>query len=144
LQAQFDGGSEQRPVDFDSYVHGMQGNGGQFWQFAEMLYESAVNLTPDESTVLNFVDVCPPFRAFLYALALTWYDRCIRPSSEEEFNAGRNDQMMAVYLPYCDQFITAEKKGMQERCLRESARAADIPVSIRSYDDFYEGFCIAL
>src|ERR1700756_4795749 len=103
-----------------------------------MLYESAVNLTPDKSTVLNFVDVCPTFRAFLYALALTWYDRCIRPSSEKEFSAGRNDQMMAVYLPYCDQFITAENNGMQERCLRESARAADIPVSIRSYDDFCE------
>jgi hypothetical protein len=35
----------------------VQGNGGQFWLFAEMLYESAVNLTPDESTVRNFVDV---------------------------------------------------------------------------------------
>jgi hypothetical protein len=77
--------------------YGVQGNGGQFWLFAEMLYESAVNLTPDESTVRNFVDVCPPFRAFLYALALTWYDRCIRPSSEEEFSAGRNDQIMTVY-----------------------------------------------
>jgi hypothetical protein len=29
----------------------VQGNGGQFWLFAEMLYESEVNLTPDESTV---------------------------------------------------------------------------------------------
>ena len=26
---------------------------------------------------------------------------------------------MSIYLPYCDKFVTAEKNGEQEKCLRE-------------------------
>lgn len=142
LEAAFDKGIERRPTNFRDYLRLMQTGGGQFWQFAQGLYDAAVNTMPDEDTIRGFIDICPPFRAVLYALALTWYDRCIRPPTEAKFSAGRNDQMMAVYLPYCDQFITAEKKGMQERCLRESAEAANISVTVRSYDDFCGSFWI--
>jgi hypothetical protein len=73
-------------------------------------------------------------------ISLSFYDRCIRLESDPEFSAGRNDQMMPIYLPYADQFITAEGKGMQEKCLREVAEAAKIPVVVRSYDDLCRSF----
>ena len=42
----------------------------------------------------------------------------------KKFEAGRNDMFMAVHLPYCDKFVTAEKYGEQERCLREVVAVA--------------------
>jgi len=57
-------------------------------------------------------------------------------------DAGRNDQMMSVYLPYCDQFITAERKRMQEKCLSAIAIDAKIPAQIRSFDDFCNSFSV--
>jgi hypothetical protein len=50
--------------------------------------------------------------------------------------------MMSIYLPYADQFITAERKGMQEKCLREVAEAAKIPAVVRSYDDLCQSFLV--
>jgi hypothetical protein len=54
----------------------------------------------------------------------------------ERFKAGRNDLFMSLYLPYCDIFVTAEKKGEQERCLKEIASLLGLKTSILSYDDF--------
>jgi hypothetical protein len=41
---------------------------------------------------------------------------------------------MAVYLPYCDQFLTDDKQ--QHRCLTEVASRAGIPTQVQFYDDF--------
>ena len=67
-----------------------------------------------DAMLKRFDDCCPPFRAFVTAISLSFYDRCIRHLSGPKFSAGRNDQMMSIYLPYADQFISAEEKGMQE------------------------------
>lgn len=85
----------------------------------------------------GFVDSCPPFKALVYAYAMTAYDRsCAQtPSGGPKYRAGRNDQFMSVYLPYCDKFITAEKNRVQERCLREIARLANVATEVLSYDD---------
>jgi hypothetical protein len=42
--------------------------------------------------------------------------------------------MMAVFLPYCDLFLTND--GGQEKSLREAALKAGVPVEVRSYNDF--------
>jgi hypothetical protein len=97
---------------------------------------------PNEDMLKRFDDFCPPFRAIVTATSLSFYDRCIRPESGPEFSAGRNDQMMSIYLPYADEFITAERKGMQEKCLREVAEAAKIPAVVRSYDDLCQSFLV--
>jgi hypothetical protein len=140
------------PKTFQEWIEPSRHDGGHYWRFARGLYgegfrrlaalenDSVLNALPDEDTLKRFDDCCPPFRAFVTAMSLSFYDRCTRPLSGPRFSAGRNDQMMTIYLPYVDQFITAEEKGMQEKCLREVAEAAKIPVVVRSYDDLCKSF----
>jgi hypothetical protein len=88
------------------------------------------------------MNVCPPFRAAIYALCLSWYDRCIRPpDAQPEFVAGRNDMLMSVYLPYCGRFVVADWN--QEQCLREVASASDVACAILSYRKSKSSFTVA-
>jgi len=98
----------------------------------------------DEEALRMFVDRCPPFRALIYAYAMTAYDRGCRQraSGEPKYGAGRNDQFMSVYLPYCDKFITADRP--QELCLREIARTANLATEVMYYDDFRSRVCQAV
>lgn len=118
---------------------------------ARNLYERALSFDHDSASVPvgldegklgNFVDRCPPFRALVYAFAMTAYDRgCAQsPSGEPKYKAGRNDQFMSAYLPYCDKFVTADR--VQEQCLREIARAANVATEVLSYDDFRSSVCL--
>ncbi len=101
--------------------------------------DQKVELLEEESG--KFVNNCPPFRALVYAYAITAYDRgCTqRPSGGPKYSAGRNDQFMSVYLPYCDIFITAD--SAEEMCLREIARAAKVATEVLSYKDFRVRVC---
>jgi hypothetical protein len=55
------------------------------------------------------MDACPPFRAICYGLVGTWFDVSLAPQVFKKL-AGRNDQMMAVYLPYCSRFVKQETR----------------------------------
>jgi hypothetical protein len=90
----------------------------------------------------NFIDPCPPFRALIHAMLMSWYNLSVRDDKCERFEAGRNDMFMAVHLPYCDKFVTAEVSGEQEKCLREVALVAGLETEILSYDDFHDGFLV--
>ena len=134
------------PSSFDEWLVESKAPGGSFWNTARLLYEGAFGSTsaidksttlansPDEATLKSFLDACPPVRAYVYALELTLYDRSLRPLNAPAYKAGRNDQMMAVFLPYCDLFLTND--GGQEKSLCEAASKAGIPVVVRSYNDF--------
>jgi len=131
------------PTSFREVLPSTQGEGGLVWGFAKDLYDTGAGTDVSETAVRQFMNSCPPFRAFVYALLLVWYDRSLRERHmAEKFRAGRLDLYMAVYLPYCDQFITAEDGGEQERCLREVANAADLKTEVRSYDDFCSGMLV--
>lgn len=109
----------------------------------KLLYDRAANANVSHATVTEFMNVCPPFRALLYGTLLSWYDLSIRDRhAGEKFQAGRNDMFMSVYLPYCDQFITAEEKGEQEKCLREIVNLAELETQVLSYDDFCDSFLV--
>lgn len=142
-----------RPSTFNEWLVQSRVDGGSFWNSARGLYEhafgehSAIDASailinpPDEATLKSFLGACPPVRAMVYAFELVHYDRSLRLDNRLSFKAGRNDQMMAVFLPYCDQFLTND--GQQERCLREVASCADIPVRVRSYDDFCSSLLVS-
>src|ERR1017187_6740996 len=107
--------------------------GSLMWGMGKLLYDRASGTNASEATVNEFMDYCPPFRALIYSLLLSWYDRGVRDrQSGEKFTAGRNDLFMAVYLPYCDQFVTAEIRGEQEKCLRAVASAANLETKVLS------------
>jgi hypothetical protein len=96
-----------------------------------------IQVDTDIEQVKHFIDTCPPFRALLCAILMSWYHYSAREEdSGERFRAGRNDLFMSLYLPYCDLFVTAEKKGEQERCLKEIASVLSLQTEILSYDEF--------
>lgn len=107
------------------------------WSIGKLLYDRGAGTVATIETVQQFMSACPPFRALIYAMIMSWYDLGIRDRHiGEKFRAGANDLFMSICLPYCDQFVTAEKNGEQERCLREIAEVAGLIVEVLSYDDF--------
>jgi hypothetical protein len=134
------------PSSFSEWLIECRVAGGSSWNTARGLYEAAFRYKdgliirrsfihpPDEETLELFLMACPPINAIVHAFELTHYDRSLRQPMALSFKAGRNDQMMAVYLPYCDVFLTDD--GSQHRCLTEIALAARIPVKIVLYRDF--------
>jgi hypothetical protein len=90
--------------------------------------------------IIGLLDAWPPFRAFNYAFMLSWHSLAVGSETREKFETGRIDLFMAIYLPYCDKFVTAEKNGEPEKCLREIAAIAGLETDILSYDRFRESF----
>jgi len=134
---------EPHPLSFREVLPQIRPEGGLVCGFAKALYERGGWSSLSDVSIGDFMDRCPPFRAAVYGLLLAWYDRSLGDRhNREKFQAGRIDIFMAVYLPYCDQFITAEEHGEQERCLQEVAFAADINTHVRSYDDFCNGLLL--
>ena len=129
-----------RPLTFDEVIPQAIGENGLFWGVAEDLYNFAARAPASAGTIRHFVDGCPPFRCLVYAILMAWYDRSLREyQGGDRFPARQIDLFMAIYLPYCNQFISAEKKGQQAKCLAEIARLAKVATLIRSYDDFCSG-----
>ena len=100
------------------------------------LREEVIEPDTDIEIVKHFIDNCPPFRALLCASLMSWYQHSARDEDGDRFKAGRNDLFMALYLPYCDTFVTSEKYAEQERCLRKIASILGLRTEILSYDAF--------
>jgi hypothetical protein len=138
----FKAGTEARPSSVAELVSRLQVKGGAFWGFGMELYERPANRRPHEETIRRFVDSCPPFHALLLALCVAQYDRCIRELQQIEPFAGRNDLFMSVYLPYCDEFVSDDRG--QQRCLREVASLAKLPVKVCWFREFRDRFSVNL
>ena len=135
---------EPLPVRFRDVLSRLKKeNSNMIWARGKTLYDKAAGTDVSEATIREFIDLCPPFRALLYATMMSWYDLAIRHLHlAEKFQSGRNDLFMSVYLPYCDKFVTAEKRGEQEKCLREISELAGIKTEVISYDHFCDSFLV--
>jgi hypothetical protein len=110
---------------------------------AKRFYDPVVKENADPALVKQFVGVCPPFRALVHAMFIPWFNNIVREYGVgEELSAGSNDLFMSVYMPYCDMFVTAEKNGQQEKCLRAVADSAGLDTEVISYDDFCDRILI--
>jgi len=124
-----------RPTSADELFAHLKGEGGAFWIMAAGLYERAAGRRPTEEQVRAFVEECPPFRALMLGLVHAQFEWAIREKqAKKDKRVGRIDLFCAIYLPYCDLFITNDDE--QRRCLREIAAAANLPVEILSFSDF--------
>lgn len=133
------------PTKFQEVLPLVESEGGLLWSFGQGLYRRVAVEDTTESTVKDFMAKCPPFRAVAYAYLLAWFDRSLADRHKRDrYRAGRADLFMSIYLPYCDQFISAEVHGMQERCLREIAQVARLATAVRSYDDFCNSMMLAV
>jgi len=122
-----------RPGSVGELIGGLQ-RGGQYWKIAGSLYDSIAGRSADEGTVHKFWDRSPPFQCLMGALCAALYDRSVRPpNTPGSLKAGWADTFMAVYLPYCDQFVTADSG--QLACYREVAKLYVPDLTLRSWDD---------
>ena len=137
---------EAPPPTFSQAIARLQASEGRLmWGIGKRLYDRAAGTDASEVTIREFLDCCPPFRALIYAMLVSWYDKGMRDRhTGEKLGSGRNDLFMAVYLPYCGQFVTAEVRGEQERCLRVVAAAANLKTKVLSYDDFCDSFLVVV
>lgn len=129
--------NEPRPTRFDEALKLADvGNKKRTISLGKGLYQRVTGTSISREAVSAFIASCPPFRAFIYA-TMSDFDLALRDKHRGEgFEAGRNDMYMAVYPPYCDEFVTDEKHGEQEKCLRKIAAAAGLHTDVLSYDDF--------
>jgi hypothetical protein len=107
---------------------------------AKVFYDGVAGTNLSREKIREFISNCEPMRATIYAYLMGRYDLALRDlHHSERFQSGRNDLYMATYLPYCDEFVTDEKHGEQERCLREIAEVLGLRINVLSYAEFYEG-----
>jgi hypothetical protein len=131
----FEAKKSERPESYEDSLVRLQVKGGAYWTMAASFYQKVTHQQPDESTVRRFVDQCPPYRALLNAIFMAQYDRCFRlPHSAPSFRAGAVDLYSAVYLPYCEQFVTDDKR--QRACFERIVSTAALSTAISSYFDF--------
>ena len=138
LRKVFDAHGETPPTTLREAVTRLQGTEKSLiWSMGKLLYDRGAETDASIATVKQFIEACPPFRALVYGMIMSWYDLGVRdPHVGEKFKAGGNDLFMSIYLPYCDKFVTAEKNAEQEKCLREIAFLAGLKTEILSYDAF--------
>jgi hypothetical protein len=93
--------------------------------WGRMLYKRSDGTEGRTEDIQEFHSLFPPFRAMLLAMLVQQWERCFRDSrSGLSYRAGRNDTVMATYLPYCNVFVCDDKR--QRNLLTEVVRSAKI------------------
>jgi hypothetical protein len=134
----YQNGDATRPATLCEFLGRSQIEGGSFWSPGIGFYARVIKDRPDEQTIREFVGKCPPFRAFLLAICVAQYERCVRDlKAGRSLRAGKFDLYMSLYLPYCDEFITADEG--QLNALQEVVSVGNLGVRVRSYEDLRDG-----
>jgi hypothetical protein len=138
LEPLFAANGQARPLTFRDAMTLLEGGKRKASiTLGKRFYDGVTKGSISRESIREFIEICPPFRAMIYATLMSEYDLAICDQKRaERYRAGCLDLYMAVYLPYCDEFVTDEKGKEQERCLREVASVARIHTMVLSYDDF--------
>jgi hypothetical protein len=139
LERLFKKGIVKRPASFTELLSILQVPKGAFWHIAAVFYKHGSKRKPSEAKLRKFIKVCPPFHAFVLSVVMAEYGYSVRPPDAlGSYRCERSDLLSALYLPYCDIFITDDKG--QLRCLPEIAAASNMSVEILRYKDFRKKF----
>ncbi|HXX24824.1 MAG TPA: hypothetical protein VEO19_16915 [Terriglobia bacterium] len=120
------------PPSLNGLVEALQVPRGAFWSMASDLYSEPTGVNINEAAARDFVDACPPFRSLLMALCVAQHQRSVQNPRQK--STGVVDLFASVYLPYCDEFVTADR--MQQEALLQVASLAKLAAKVRSYADF--------
>jgi hypothetical protein len=134
FQKIFSAGAQRPPVR--EVVSKLLADDGAYMSIGAGFVERVTSKRPTEQETKSFVRHCPPFNALLVGLCVAQYDRCIRGDREPwiAWKAGRHDMFSAVYLPYCDVFVTRDEP--QQEGLTEVASITGLNVSVETYKTF--------
>jgi hypothetical protein len=130
----------KRPATYREALGIAAADKGTLWGFGRGLYKYVSGNEPSELEIRALMEACPPFRAACYGLVMAWYNGSLRVQDGTP-TAGRNDLMMATYLPYCSRFVTAD--WAQRKGLREIGVEAKIDCAILSFEEFSRSFAVA-
>src|SRR5262249_12713197 len=120
---------EERP-SISGLIREFKNSSVAFWGFGRRIYTSASERQCDAETVRGFWGVCPPFGVLVFTLFVALYERCVGDEkTAESYRAGPRDLFSAVYLPYCDVFVTDDDP--QDRCLQSIVVEAQLEAEIR-------------
>lgn len=131
----------QKLHTFDEAAEACARPGGVLWGFGAGLYAHAFDSERPEITderVKPFIEACPPFRAACYSFVKAWFSYSLSPTHVGIPRAGRNDLMMATYLPYGDIFLTNDYA--QRSDLADIGRVAQIPCDVIPFEQFNNSF----
>jgi hypothetical protein len=120
------------PPSLSELIDALQAPGGAFWSMASELYSKPTGVNIREAAARDFVDACPPFRALLTALCIAQHQRSVQNPRRK--STGAFDLYASVYLPYCEEFVTADP--IQQQALLQVACLAKLTAKVRSYADF--------
>lgn len=135
LQSAFDADGETRPKTHREFLDFLEKSDQKLLTgLCKGTYERVAGTGVSKELFLQFLEVCPPFRAFNHAMHMANYDRSVRHKNDECFKSGANDLFMAICLPYCNIFVTNDRK--QGKCLREIASVSGLETEVVFYDDF--------
>ena len=123
----------ERPANFHGYLGMIP---GELLKKGQSFYHAAVNREPNEKVIAQLLDVCPPLRALIYMAYVPEYEYWIRNlQTSESYRAGANDLFSAVYLCYCNRFVTHDERQLNG--LRLVSVESDVKdVEVLSYREF--------
>src|SRR5260221_11801524 len=109
--------------------------------FGKRLFNENGKETMDDAGVTAFYNRCPPYRAFVLAMFITFYDNSIESIDtknrglgySKRARAGLNDLFQSLYLPYCDVFLSNDEGCWSALQLEQSAK-------VISYSDLIAPF----
>jgi hypothetical protein len=137
----FEGKIETAPQNVSQMV-AHQLERGPFWGLVTNLYAKSAKGAIDQETVRRFIANCPPIRVLMVSLCAALYDRCVRPLNVgPSLKSGRIDTFMAIYLPYCEYFVTNDFGQLE--CFKEVVAVCNLRARVRSYEEFRSSFLVA-
>jgi hypothetical protein len=109
-----------RPSSVDEWLEQCTRTDGMYWKSSREFYERAFRKQSEDDDVIpprhnsdaeikNFVEVCPPFAAFVTVFQIAFYDRVLRQPKSPRYRAKRHDLVKAFYLPYCATILSNDK-----------------------------------
>lgn len=130
----FEEGTKRPTTATELLVH-LNGEGGAFWIMAANLYERAVKVRPSEEQIRALMLECPPFHTVMLGLVHMQFEwSIIGTPAPTKKRIGKTDTLSAIYLPYCDVYVTNDKR--QRKCFKEIASSAQLPVEVWSLAEF--------
>jgi hypothetical protein len=137
----FEGKQKQRPP-ISKLVEALKADNGAFWRLGMGMYRRACGREIDEAGMQAFLDACPPFNAALLSLCVAQFHRCIRHvRAKADYKAGRLDLFQAVYLPYCDSFITNDEG--QRNSFAFVAAEGGLTTEVCRFAEFQRGWLVS-
>jgi hypothetical protein len=123
----------QRPRSAAFMIRFFIERGPQYWDLLLIpIYERQTGHRPTHAEFDRFLKRVPAWKMFWLARIYALFRRSVRLNRYGKNNAGLNDLDSAIYLPFCDWFVTADIR--QRRALRVVNAANPKRTEILSYD----------